>query len=437
MAAILSIVLLALTLYLIFRQMTRRLSLEKQRLDTAMNTMTQGLLMFDQDERLIVCNRRYIDMYSLSPLVVRPGLHFRDLIQHRRDTGSFNGEVEPYCDRVLSTIGSRQSSVIETPDGRLIEIRNQRAVTGGWLAIHEDVTERIRAEEHIAHLAHYDSLTDLPNRVLMHGHLDHRIAQLVSGAAFAILYIDLDEFKSINDTLGHEIGDELLRQVANRLRGAVGENDLVARLGGDEFAIVRAASCNHGELADFAELILDTLRAPIVCKGHEIRPDASIGIAVAPDHAVDVDDLLKCADLAMYAAKSEGRGTYRIFAPEYDAKAKHRRQLELDLRLALDRGELEIHYQPLVDLASYTVTGCEALLRWHHPERGMISPADFIPVAEETGLISEIGEWVLKQACQEAASWPSPIGIAALDQSARTRQRRDQAANRSGRHLPQ
>ncbi|WP_439372497.1 bifunctional diguanylate cyclase/phosphodiesterase [Bradyrhizobium sp. DASA03120] len=407
-----SIGLLVLTLFLIFRQVTDRLSLEKQRLDTAMNTMTQGLLMFDQDERLIVCNRRYVEMYGLSPGVVKPGAYFRDVIQHRHNTGSFHGDVDAYCDDVLDNVGRTQSAIVETTDGRLIEIKNQPSAAGGWLATHDDVTERIRAAERIAHLAHYDALTDLPNRVLMRGHLERRVAELSQGRPFAILYIDVDEFKGVNDSLGHEVGDELLRQVANRLRACVSGNDLVARLGGDEFAIVKAGTSDQDELTALADTILSSLRTPVSCKGQEVLTDASIGIAIAPEHGDNLDDLLKRADLAMYAAKSEGRGTCRIFVPEYDARARRRRQLELDLRQALARGEFEVHYQPLVDLTANVVTGCEALLRWRHAERGMVSPADFIPVAEDTGLIGEIGEWVLRQACLEAASWPGNIHVA-------------------------
>ncbi|MBH5372729.1 bifunctional diguanylate cyclase/phosphodiesterase [Bradyrhizobium glycinis] len=410
--AALSIGLLVLTLFLIFRQVTHRLSLEKQRLDTAMNTMTQGLLMFDQDERLIVCNRRYIDMYGLSTAVVKPGAHFRDVIRHRRDTGSFEGDVEAYCDDILSNVDRTKSAIVETADGRLIEIKNQPAAAGGWLATHDDVTERIRADERIAHLAHYDALTDLPNRVLLRGHLERRVAELAQGKPFAILYIDVDEFKGVNDSLGHEVGDELLRQVANRLRACVSGNDMVARLGGDEFAIVKAGTSDPAELTALAETILKALHAPVDCRGHEVPTDVSIGIAIAPDHGDNLDDLFKRADLAMYAAKSDGRRTFRLFVPEYDAKVRQRRQLELDLRQALARGEFEVHYQPLVDLTANVVTGCEALLRWRHPERGMVSPAEFIPVAEDTGLIGEIGEWVLKQACVEAASWPGRIHIA-------------------------
>jgi diguanylate cyclase (GGDEF)-like protein len=407
-----SVALLVLTLYLLFRQMTLRLSIEKQRLDTAINTMTQGLLLFDQDERLIVCNRRYIEMYGLSADVVKPGIHFRDVVQHRRETGSFSGNVDAYCDDILRAVAGSRTARAETSDGRLIEIRDEPVGSGGWLATHEDVTERVRAEERIAHLAHYDSLTDLPNRLMMRGYLERRIAELAEGKPFAVLYVDVDEFKTVNDTLGHEVGDKLLCHVADCLRGCVAPEDLVARLGGDEFAIVKAGTGDHGALTALVERILETLRLPVRFKGQEIRADASIGVAIAPEHGGNLEELLKRADIAMYAAKSNGRGTFRFFAPEFDAKLKHRRQLELDLRQALARGEFEVHYQPFVDLAANTVTGCEALLRWRHPLQGMIAPAEFIQVAEETGLISEIGEWVLRQACTEAVSWPNQLQVA-------------------------
>jgi diguanylate cyclase (GGDEF)-like protein len=407
-----SVALLVLTLYLLFRQMTLRLSIEKQRLDTAMNTMTQGLLLFDQDERLIVCNSRYIEMYGLSADVVKPGIHFRDIVRHRLETGSFSGDVEAYCDDILRAVAGSRSALVETSDGRLIEISDEPVESGGWLATHEDVTERVRAEERIAHLAHYDYLTNLPNRVLMRGHLERRIAELAEGKPFAVLYVDVDEFKGVNDSLGHEVGDSLLCQVADCLRSCVGPQDLVARLGGDEFAIVKAGTGDHGALTALVEHILGTLRVPVSFKGQEIRASASIGIAIAPEHGSSLEELLKRADIAMYAAKSNGRGTFRFFAPEFDAILEQRRRLELDLRQAIARGELEVYYQPFVDLAADTLIGCEALLRWHHPQRGVISPAEFIPVAEETGLICEIGEWVLKQACTEAANWPGPLQIA-------------------------
>ena len=410
--AAISIAILVLTLYLIFRQMTRRIFLEKQRLDTAMDTMTQGLLMFDQNEQLIVCNRRYVEMYKLSAEIVKPGIHFRDLIQHRKDTGSFSGDVDAYYDDIMSGIAHHQRSVVETADGRLIEVRNQPSSSGGWLATHEDVTERVRADDLIAHMAHYDALTDLPNRMLLRKNLEDRFLGLGKGIPFAILYIDIDQFKSVNDTLGHEVGDELLRQLASRLRICVNAEDLVARIGGDEFAVVTAGSRDEMELSALAERILEVMSVPVKHIDQVILAGASIGIAVAPDHGENPEDLLKRADLAMYAAKSEGRHTFRFFKYEYDAKARQRRQVEKDLRQALERHEFEIYYQPIVDLASNIVTGCEALLRWSHPVRGMVSPAEFIPVAEEIGLIGEIGEWVLKQACMEAVRWPGRIRVA-------------------------
>lgn len=339
--AVFSVALLVLTLYLLFRQMTLRLSIEKQRLDTAMDTMTRGLLLFDQDERLIVCNSRYIEMYGLSTDVVKPGIHFRDLVRHRRDTGSFSGDVDAYCDDILRAIAGSRSALVETSDGRLIEIRDEPVSSGGWLATHEDVTERIRAEERIEHLAYYDYLTGLPNRILMRGHLDRRIAELAEGKSFAILYVDVDEFKGVNDSLGHEAGDNLLCHVADRLRSCVAPEDLVARLGGDEFAIVKAGTGDRGALSAIAEQVLETIRMPVTFKGQAIKADASIGIAIAPEHGSNLEELLKRADIAMYAAKSNGRRTFRFFAPEFDAILKQKRQLELDLSPAIPASRLK------------------------------------------------------------------------------------------------
>jgi diguanylate cyclase (GGDEF)-like protein len=417
--AVLSLLVTALMLYLIFRQMIRqhhvsqqRLSVEKQRLDTAVGHMSQGLLLFDSSERLIVCNRRYVEMYGLSREVAKPGCTFRDLIRHRKETGSFQGDVERYCDEILCKNGYSTTIVVDTADGRLIQIKNEPVAGGGWLATHEDVTERIRAEERIAHLAHFDALTDLPNRVSFHEFVECRLTGGYLDRRFAVLYVDIDEFKSINDSLGHHVGDELLKCIASRLRACAGPNDLVARLGGDEFAIVKTEVEEATHLIPFVENIQSAIRTPINCGGHEVTTDASIGIAVAPEDGSSLDQLLKNADLAMYDAKSGGRRTFRFFAPEMGARMQARRALELDLRQAISAGEFEVYYQPLVDLASNAVTGCEALLRWPHRERGMVSPAEFIPLAEETGLIIELGEWVLERACMDAASWPDRVMVA-------------------------
>ena len=427
--ATLSAVIIAALLYLIMREVTEQhrasqiqLTREKQRLDTAINNMSQGLLLFDGQGHMVVCNQGYMKMYGLSPDVVKPGCHFRDVIAHRRDTGSFIGDVNAYCDIVMNrslhnSPGERCSTIMQTADGRFIHVLDGTLSDGGWIATHEDITERRRADERIAHLAQYDSLTDLPNRTLFHERLEQEIALLAGGQKCAIIYIDIDEFKGINDSLGHTVGDELLKAVASRLRTCVRERDVVARLGGDEFAIVLTDVQQRSDVNNLINRIYEAIREPTECQGHRLITDASIGIALAPDHGNNLDQLLKNADLAMYSAKADGRRTYRFFEPEMDARVKARRALELDLREATEHGNFaragfEIYYQPLLSLSSNAITGCEALLRWRHPDRGMVSPADFIPVAEEIGVISKLGEWVLTHACREAARWPNQIKIA-------------------------
>jgi diguanylate cyclase (GGDEF)-like protein len=301
--------------------------------------------------------------------------------------------------------------VTSTPDGRTIRLIYKRSPDGGWATTLEDITEVHRVQAQIEHLAHYDPLTNLPNRTLFQRHAEGLLAAAES-AQFAILYIDIDEFKAINDSLGHLIGDEFLKGVAVRLREAVGAGDFIARLGGDEFAILQHDVKGDGDVDALVARVYQALRTPFDCHGHQLASDASIGIAIAPRHGADLFALLKSADLAMYAAKAAGRRTYRFFDPAMEAEANRRRELERDLRTAMAEGGFELHYQPLVDLRSDEVTGCEALLRWRHPVRGMISPADFVPVAEETGLIDEIGQWVLRTACTEAATWPAHVRIA-------------------------
>ena len=388
------------------------LQAQNVRFDTAINNMRQGLLLFDSSQQLVVCNQRYIEMYGLSAAIVKPGCSFREIIAHRKTTGSFAGDEDEYCTRALQNIRLRNSMIVETRDGRSIQIVNEPLADGGWVATHEDITERRLAEEQIRHLAHYDALTNLPNRALFHEKLKQELAGTAAGEQLAVLYIDIDEFKSVNDTLGHLIGDELLKSVAASLSQRAAASDFVARLGGDEFAIVQTAVKTPADVTELVRRVFDAIREPYECLGHQVTTDASIGIALAPQHGIDLDQILKNADLAMYAAKSAGRRTYRFFEPEMDAQVKARRKLEMDLRQAITDRTLEVYYQPCISLQDNTITGCEALLRWHHPERGTIPPAEFIPIAEDTGLINQLGEWVLATACAEAATWPEDIRLA-------------------------
>jgi diguanylate cyclase (GGDEF)-like protein len=418
-AAVLAVIVVIFIIFLIVRQLRRQhrtaqalLSEKSRHLDTAVGNMTQGLLLFDRSGRLVLCNQQYIDMFGVSTDVVKPGCHLRELILHRQQLGSFVGDVDAYCAKFLDPHGDEaKDTVISVPDGRMIRLIYKRSPDGGWATTLEDITERHRVEARIERLAHYDPLTNLPNRTLFQRHAEELLMH-TSSVDFAILYIDIDEFKRINDSLGHLIGDEFLRGVSTRLVQSIGSEDFVARLGGDEFAIVQHNVYSQHDVNELIARIYAALRTPFDCRGHSLAADASIGIALAPRHGSDLQGLLKSADLAMYAAKAAGRRTHRFFEPSMETEANQRRAMEIDLRAAIAEGGFELHYQPLVDLRSNAVIGCEALLRWYHPVRGMVSPADFIPVAEETGLIEEIGAWVLRTACTEATTWPGHISIA-------------------------
>jgi diguanylate cyclase (GGDEF)-like protein/PAS domain S-box-containing protein len=411
------VAILALTIGLLLRRhqwFHRALAAERRQLRTAVDNIPQGLVLYDASARIVACNQPYVEMFGLSPDVAKQGCTMQRLIAHRAETGSFDGDVDAFCNAIIRNVrlGKATRQITEAPGGRAIEIVNKPLPSGGWVATIEDITARKRAEEKIAHLAHYDALTDLPNRVLFREELEQALRDLKPGAQLAVLYIDIDEFKSVNDALGHPVGDELLKGVARRLRACLDEADIAARLGGDEFAIIQKPVHGAADTERLVEAIYAAIRAPFECAGHLITTDASIGIAMAPGDGVHLDQLLKNADLALYGAKGDGRRTFRFFEPGMDARAKARRMLESELRQAIAGGGFEAYYQPVVDLKDNTIRGCEALLRWRHPQRGMISPADFIPVAEDTGLINELGQFVLETACREAAKWPEHVRIA-------------------------
>jgi diguanylate cyclase (GGDEF)-like protein len=392
----------------------QRLAAERRQLSIAVNNIPQGLVLYDASARIIICNEPYLEMFGLSPDVAKPGCTMQRLIAHRKETGSFDGDVDEFCNAIIQTVrlGEATRQLTHAPGGRAIEIINRPLKSGGWVATIEDITERTRAEAKIAHLAHYDGLTELPNRLLFRERLEQSLKAIRPGEQLAVLYIDIDEFKSVNDALGHAVGDELLKGVAERLRGCLKESDVAARLGGDEFAVIQTAIKDRSETTGLVDEIYSAIRQPLDCTGHLISTDASIGIALAPDDGVELDQLLRNADLALYGAKGDGRRTYRFFEAGMDQRAKARRSLELELRQAIGDGSLETHYQPVVNIEDGKISSCEALLRWRHRERGMISPAEFIPIAEESGLINELGQWVLNAACAEAATWPDHVRVA-------------------------
>jgi diguanylate cyclase (GGDEF)-like protein len=392
----------------------QRVAAERRQLSIAVNNIPQGLILYDASARIIICNQPYLDMFGLSPDVAKPGCTMHRLIAHRKETGSFDGDVDEFCNAIIHkvSLGKATRQLAEAPGGRAIEIINRPLKSGGWVATIEDITERRRADEKIAHLAHYDGLTDLPNRILFRERLEQSLKAIRPGEQLAVLYIDIDEFKSVNDALGHAVGDELLKGVAERLRACLREADVAARLGGDEFAVIQTAIKDRSETTRLVDEIHSAIRRPLECMGHLITTDASIGIALAPGDGVDLDQLLKNADLALYGAKGDGRRTYRFFEAGMDQRARARRSLELELRQAISNGSLETYYQPVVNIEDDKISSCEALLRWRHPERGMISPAEFIPIAEDSGLINQLGLWVLNTACAEAATWPDHVRVA-------------------------
>ena len=378
-------------------------------LDAAINHMPLGLSMFDANERLLVCNRRYAEMYDLPSELMRPGTVHCALWDQRIRKGARHSQT-----RDTAVGGGKHSSamLIEFAQGRTISVSRQPLRGGGWVSLHEDVTERRRQEEKITRLARHDALTGLANRVLFREQLEENLQTLVRGQGFSVLCLDLDHFKAVNDTLGHPVGDGLLKEVSQRLLSCVRHGDLVARLGGDEFAIIQAAVRDPARTESLAERIVETVSAPYDIEGNRIVIGTSIGMTLAPRDGTDADRLMRNGDLALYRAKAAGRGGYAFFASEMNDEIETRRSLESDLRRALAEDDLDLRYQPLVGLETDAVVGADAVLCWSHPERGSIPAAELAALGEDVGLVAELGDWMLRHACSQAARWRTPIKVA-------------------------
>lgn len=397
------------------RESRKAIKMQNRRMAEALDSTGHAITIFDHSKKLVYCNDKYLDLYRLPRRFGKRGTGFVEMLRGRFAANSHIGnDLDQYIADRLAVTETKEPwtdvSVINT--GQVVSVTHQPLADGGWVTTHKDITEFSRLQEELAHRAYHDALTNLPNRHMLQMRLAECVKEADGLGSFALLLIDLDGFKAINDTLGHSAGDAVLSEVAHRLEAATGTAGMAARMGGDEFAVVMDVGTVARDAHMLAVRLGEAARQPFILDGQPADIHFSIGVAMAPDDGTTPDQLLKNADLALYAAKGERRGSYRFFEPAMDKALRDRRKLERDLALALERGEFELHYQPILNLKTQGFAGFEALLRWRHAEDGYISPVRFIPVAEETGLIVPIGEWALREAVAEAAKWPRRLRVA-------------------------
>jgi diguanylate cyclase (GGDEF)-like protein/PAS domain S-box-containing protein len=393
------------------KQQADRMQAVKDNLDLALTNMSQGLCLFDAQERLVLSNQRLRDLLKISASATLTDM----LWQLHADPGADHAEVAERVrlarEQHLARMSTSTGIVVEEirRAGRSISASHRALPGGGWVSTLDDITERRQIEDRIVHLAHHDTLTALPNRATFRGRLQQALSR--GDGSCAVLFMDLDRFKPVNDMLGHPVGDMVLQATANRIKSQLRKSDVVARLGGDEFAVLMEHIDGPADAEALCERLIHEISQPLMINGQQIGIGTSIGIAFGPYHGQDPDMLLRNADLALYRAKQTGRGCHRTFEAEMEQVFQTRRLLEMDLRKALIAQEFLLHYQPVVDMVRGEITGFEALLRWESPTRGRVGPGDFIPFAEEVGLMPEIGDWVLRTACREALSWPNNLTV--------------------------
>jgi diguanylate cyclase (GGDEF)-like protein len=391
-----------------------RIRSQQLRLHAVVDNLGHGLSLYDRHGRMVVCNQQFLDIYRLPPELGKAGTSFRRILEARVAGNTHTGDDGPdYITRRMGAVREQRplGGIHRLNSGQVISMTHQPMADGGWVSTHRDVTELYNMQAELTHLAYHDPLTGLPNRTLFYQRIGRAFDSIGESGGFAVLCLDLDGFKPINDMLGHATGDALLRQFAARLSRVLGPADTAARMGGDEFVILHIGGDEESAL-DLAHRLAELCQQPFDFDGEIVSIAVGIGIACAPTDGLDIDALLHSADLALYSAKRGGRGGIRTYAPDLDRAAADRRRLEAELRRAIENGEFVLHYQPILDLAGGSFAGFEALIRWQHPVRGLVSPAEFIPVAEESGLIVTIGEWALREAFAEAARWPADLRVA-------------------------